>query len=242
MRLYLIYIYIALATLAFAACRNETIIPENGCGTLSLGLTRAGASSTKAIDDDLALRILDSNGDVYIQYRAGSVPSKLILEPGTFTVIAYTENQDTWARENNGLGAPCYYGSCQVTIEFDQVAYANMQVPLTNYAVKVTFPDLFHSLFKSYEFSLISGTKSVHLKEGEKAYFDANDGGFTYKLTATNTDNTTHSTKAITYRTVEIGKLYNITYYYGTDANSGGIDIEITDDMEVEDDYVPLAN
>jgi hypothetical protein len=34
---------------------------------------------------------------------------------------------------------------------------------------------------------------------------------------------------------VEAGKLYNMTYYYGTDANSGNLDIEITDDMETED-------
>jgi len=39
---------------------------------------------------------------------------------------------------------------------------------------------------------------------------------------------------------VESGKLYQMTYYYGTDDNSGGLDIEITDNTEKEDQKVPL--
>ena len=115
-----------------------------------------------------------------------------------------------------------------------------MEVPIVNYAVTLTLPDLFDDLFKSYTYTLNSGTRSVSIKKGEKAYFSVGDGGFTYKLTATNTDNVTHSTTPITYRNVEAGKLYNMTYYYGTDANSGGLDIEITDDMETEDEDINL--
>lgn len=241
MRSYPIYICIALATLVFVACKNETIIPENGYGTLSLGLTRAGASSSKAIDDDLAIKILDSKGNIYVHYSAGRVPNKIILEPGTFTVIAYTENQETWAKENNGRGAACHYGTTQVSIEFDQVVYANMQVPMTNYAVTLTLPDLFHNLFKEYTFNINCNSRSVNIQEGDKAYFAVDKKGFTYKLSATNTDNNYHSTTPLTYGKVENGKLYNITYYYGTDANSGGIDIEITDNMETEDEHVPLS-
>ena len=61
-----------------------------------------------------------------------------------------------------------------------------------------------------------------------------------YQLTATNTDQITHHTTPITYKKVESGKLYQMTYYYGTDDNSGGLDIEIKDNMEDEDIEVPL--
>jgi membrane carboxypeptidase/penicillin-binding protein PbpC len=124
-------------------------------------------------------------------------------------------------------------------VEYDQVVYVNMQVPLCNYAVTLTLPALFTDLFKSYSLSLASGNRTVRIQEAQKAYFNVADGGFTYKLEATNNDNVSHATTPITYRQVESGKLYNMTYYYGTDANSGGIDIEITDNMESED--VPLG-
>lgn len=225
------------------SCQNELPVAEKGTGILYLNLSRVGVNrpATRAIDNDLALKILDSNGDVYVSYRAGSVPNKLTLEPGTFTVIAYTENQDTWAEENDGRGAACHYGTTEVSIEFDQVVYANMQVPMTNYAVTLTLPDLFHNLFKEYTFYLACNGRSVNINEGEKAYFSVDNKGFSYKLSATNTDNNTHSTTPHSFNNVENGKLYNITYYYGTDANSGGIDIEITDNMETEDENVPLA-
>ena len=240
MKYYIIYIVSILACMV--SCTAEDISQATGHGTLCLGATRAGSVSDRSIDEDLAIKIFDNEGNLYVQYRAGGVPNKIILEPGVFVVHAYTDNQENWSKANNGLGEGCYYGTAQVEIEFDQVAYVNMQVPLTNYAVTLTLPDMFQQLFKSHYLNLISGFRSVNIQDGQKAYFSANEGGFTYKLTATNTDNITHATSSITYKKVEAGKLYNITYYYGTDANSGGLDIEITDDMETEDDYVPLSN
>ena len=240
MKHYLIYIYTSI--LVFASCTNE-IVPTCGDGSAMLditSLTRAGASSAMTIDEDLAISILDSDGELFKQYPAGEIPGKIVLEPGTFTLQAYTENQNTWHEENNGLGAACYFGSIQIEVTYDEIKKIEMEVPISNYAVTLTLPDLFDKLFKSYSFTLSSGTRSVNIKEGDKAYFPVEEGGFTYKLSATNTDNNSHSTTPITYRNVEAGKLYNMTYYYGTDANSGGLDIEITDDMETEDEDIPL--
>lgn len=240
MRQYTLYIVAYL--LALASCQSELPIPEQGNCYLELNLSRIGVAKrqTRAIDNDLALKILDNKGNVYIQYRAGSVPHKLVLSPGIFTVIAYTENQDDWIKANDGRGEASYYGSCQVEMAFDQTTYANLQVPMTNYAVSLALPEYFHDFFPSYTFSLNSGERHTKVKEGEKAYFDAEEGGFTYQLTATNTDQITHHTTPITYKKVESGKLYQMTYYYGTDDNSGGLDIEITDNTEKEDQKVPL--
>lgn len=235
-------LYIQLILIALASCQSELPIPEQGNCYLELNLSRIGVAKrqTRAIDNDLALKILNENGEMFIQYPAGSVPHKLVLAPGTFTVVAYTENQDNWAEANDGRGEACYYGSCQVEMDFDQTTYANLQVPMTNYAVTLALPEYFHDFFPSYTFSLKSGERQTSIKEGEKAYFDAEEGGFTYQLTATNTDQITHHTTPITYKKVESGKLYQMTYYYGTDDNSGGLDIEITDNTEKEDQEVPL--
>ena len=233
-------LYTLLFVLVCSACQNEVELPQYESPVLDLGISRAGVSTGLPIDDDLAIKILDDKGDVYIQYSAGRVPKKIVLSPGVFTAVVYTENQTTWMNENDGLGAPCYYGTAQLEMGFDQVVYLNMQVPMTNYAVTLTLPDLFEKLFYTHSLSLISGTRSVSIKNGQKAYFSAADGGFTYKLSATNTDNKTNHSSAITYKNVESGKLYSMNYYYGTDANSGGLDIEITDDMETEDTDVPL--
>lgn len=235
-------LYIQLILLALTSCQSELPVPEQGDCYLELNLSRVGVAKrqTRAIDNDLALKILDNKGDIYVQYRAGSVPNKLVLSPGIFTVIAYTENQDDWTKANDGRGEASYYGSCQVEMAFDQTTYANLQVPMTNYAVSLALPEYFHDFFPSYTFSLNSGERHTKVKEGEKAYFDAEEGGFTYQLTATNTDQITHHTTPITYKKVESGKLYQMTYYYGTDDNSGGLDIEITDNTEKEDQKVPL--
>lgn len=235
-------LYIQLILLALTSCQSELPVPEQGDCYLELNLSRVGVAKrqTRAIDNDLALKILDNKGEIYVQYRAGNVPNKLVLSPGIFTVIAYTENQDDWTKANDGRGEASYYGSCQVEMAFDQTTYANLQVPMTNYAVSLALPEYFHDFFPSYTFSLNSGERHTKVKEGEKAYFDAEEGGFTYQLTATNTDQITHHTTPITYKKVESGKLYQMTYYYGTDDNSGGLDIEITDNTEKEDQKVPL--
>lgn len=240
MRQYTLYIVAYLLTLA--SCQSEQPVPEQSNCYLELNLSRIGVAKrqTRAIDNDLALKILNENGEMFIQYPAGSVPHKLVLAPGIFTVVAYTENQDDWSKANDGRGEACYYGSCQVEMTFDQTTYANLQVPMTNYAVTLALPEYFNDFFPSYTFSLKSGERQTSIKEGEKTYFDAEEGGFTYQLTATNTDQITHHTTPITYKKVESGKLYQMTYYYGTDDNSGGLDIEITDNTEKEDQKVPL--
>ena len=44
----------------------------------------------------------------------------------------------------------------------------------------------------------------------------------------------------VMHREVESGKCYTLTYYYDTESNSGGIDIEIKDDMDTEDVERPI--
>lgn len=230
-------IYICSIFFFLLSCQSEDIKPKQGAGTLELHLCRGNQpkAQTRAIDNDLALKIVELNQT----YTAGNVPNKINLEPGRYTLQAYTENQNSWVNENGGKGSACYYGETSVTIMEDYITYCNYQVPMTNYAVTLTLPEMFHELFKSYTFTLKSNGRTTTIQEGEKAYFDP-ASGFSYKMEATNNDGEYKYHPFYDVDDVAAGKLYNIHYIYGSDVSSGGIDIEITDDMETEDSDVNL--
>lgn len=236
-----LYIYIA-CLLTLSACQSDEMARMGGCGELRLELSRAGLPkmATRAADEDLAVAILDSRGNVIEQYAAGEVPAKIVLEVGQFTVRAYTENQSSWQTQNGGKGAGCYYADTLITMQPDAQLNLVMEVPMTNYAATLRLPEAFSTLFSSYTFTLASGGRQVSVAEGEKAYFDVADGGFTYSLRATNTDGNTHAHSAILFPEVERGKLFTVHYDYATAATTGGVDIEITDNMETDDNDIKI--
>lgn len=245
-----ISIYILPLVLLFlSACQGNEIEPTSGHGTLVLDLYRGAiptAQTRAGVDEGLALRITRQDGQnfadgrQYIAYAAGEAPRKIVLEEGTFNIYVYSQNQGTWRTDNNGLGSACYEGSTEVTISADDITYCEYAAPMTNYAVTLTLPELFHDLFSSYDFTVKSGNRSISLREGQKAYFSPNDAGFTYQLSATNIDGDKHSASAILYTNVQKGKLYNLRYQYSNSSNTGGIDIDITDNTTTEDTEVNL--
>ena len=225
------------------ACRQDELLEMQGEAVLELDLQCMGRPTvgvTRACDEDLAIDILDADRVLYRHYNAGSVPQKIVLTPGTFFIQAYTKNQSDWQTANEGLGEACYFQETQVEMENDMVKRLHMRVPMTNYAVGLQLPDLWDSLFRSYTFRLKSGSRTVVIKQGERAYFDVADGGFSYALSATNTDGRTSSHSAIDFTEIEAGKLFTLCYHYDSDANTGGIDIVITDDMKTDDNPINL--
>lgn len=230
-------LYILISILCLTACQSEEMVPKKAMGTLCLTLQRRAqpVATTRTVAEGLAVDILTPDKNITQHFDAGSVPTKIILDANVkYTVRAYTDNQNTWLAANEGKGEACYWGETTVTVGVDETVYVTYAVPMTNYAVTLTLPEMFNDLFKSYTFSLSSGGRNVSVKEGEKAYFAVPDA-FTYKLTATNNDDKTSSHSAIEYPDVEAGKLYNIKYVYGATVNTGGIDIDITDNTEHED-------
>lgn len=242
-----------MCSLFLVACQQEEVEMQLGQALLELDLLRAGRPviATRSVADGLAVSILDANGQVYTnskgercQFDAGSVPDKIVLDPGTFTVRAYSPNQDSWKTKNSGKGEGCYFAETTVVMEYDAVTRLKLDVPLTNYAVGLQLPDMFDILFNpnsnpfpgSYTFTLKSGGRTVTIKEGERAYFDVADGGFSYALEATNNDGKTSRHSAINFTDVSAGKLFTVKYNYSTDTNTGGVVIVITDDMEDDDE------
>ena len=237
----LIYIIAALLSALTSGCssQDDALRPQ-GSGTLSLQLHRVGCvAETRAVSNELAVTIVGAEGPV-ATYAPGQVPDRIKLEPGSYELFAYTDNQETWEQDNEGRGSACHWGQAAFTITYDNVTYVNMQVPMTNYAVALSLPPLFEQLFVSHSLKLSCGGRTTSIRQGEKAYFDPAKGGFSYMLTATNNDQVTHSTATVMHREVESGKCYTLTYYYDTESNSGGIDIEIKDDMDTEDVERPI--
>ena len=237
----IIYIIAVLLSVLTSGCssQDDALLPQ-GSGTLSLQLHRVGCvAETRAVSNELAVTIVGAEGPV-ATYAPGQVPDRIKLEPGSYELFAYTDNQETWEQDNEGRGSACHRGTTAFTITNDNVTYVNMQVPMTNYAVALSLPPLFEQLFVSHSLKLSCGGRTTSIRQGEKAYFDPAKGGFSYMLTATNNDQVTHSTATVMHREVESGKCYTLTYYYDTESNSGGIDIEIKDDMDTEDVERPI--
>ena len=235
-------LYTILSILALVACQQSEHLQQGGECILELEVARAGKPSvaSRAVDADLAVTILDAKGEEYLYYPAGAIPKKIVLEPGLFTVCAHTENQTTWHTANGGKGEPCYFASQQVEMEYDSRTRISMSVPMTNYAVGVVLPELFNNLFVKYQFTLKSGSREVVVREGEKVYFDPSNGGFFYALGVTNTDGVSHAHSPIWFFDVQGGKHYLLRYHYDSEATSGSVDIEITDDMGTDDTYIDL--
>lgn len=237
------FIWITLSTILIAGCQQETLPKlSNGECILELQVSHSNkpVSMTRAVDSDLAVKILDAEGKLYKIYSPGTVPTKIVLEPGTFEILAYTDNQDTWTQANGGKGEPCYYTSKQIKMEYDEIKRISISVPMVNYGVSLKLPEHFYYLFPSHSFNLTSGNRSVATQENEMAFFTPDEVGFAYALQATNTDGVTHSHSAIQFTGVESGKHYVVRYGYALDANSGNVDIEIYDDMQMEDTDVEI--
>lgn len=232
-------ISIISAFILLVSCSQEDVL-HSGKATLILDVSRENvpqASVTRAVSSVLAIQILTPDGSVYQEYQAGSVPDKVILDAGVvYTIRAFSPNQGIWQNANDGRGEACYYGETSVTAVEDEVVYCRYKVPMTNYAVTFTLPELFDQLFSTYSLSLQTVERNVVLTQAEtKAYFSVDDKGFTYQLQATNNDGKTSRHSEIEYPEVAAGKLYNIKYVYASDFNTGGIDIDIEDNTEHED-------
>ncbi len=222
-------LYIVMA-LVLAACSQEEPSPSTtATGTLVLNVStgRLPKVVTRATDSDLVIELYESDGTLYRHYDAGAAPDKLKLEAGKeYTVKAFTDNQDTWLTANDGKGAACFIGDTTVTMEEDATVYCTYKVPMTNYAVTFTLPELFDNIFSSKTFTVKCGSRTVELTQGgEKAYFSVDEGGFSYQLQATNTDGKTSSHSAIDYPNVEAGKQYNVTYSYSASSDAASVDV-----------------
>lgn len=225
-------IYLAFAIVMMMSCQQGEL-PQTPTEECVLEFENVRTSRTSAtvvsIDPELAVTVLDSDGKIREYYAPGTVPAKIILEPGTFTVQAYTPNAETWSSANDGRGEPYYYAETIVKMQTDATTRLKMSVPMVNYAVGLQLPEQFTELFSDYTFTISAGNRELDLRNGEKAYFNGANGAFSYSLTATNTDGQTFSTMPAVYTDVQNGKSYQISYSYDYNSLFGIATIQVHD-------------
>lgn len=237
----LLYIFIstvlALGAACLVSCQSDddlatvptgSVVLKLSCGQVPTVASRAG------VDADLSLVITRTDGKAIVdgrtalEYAAGSVPAKIDLPIGSYVLHAYTNNQTTWATAQNGLGEACHDGRTEFTVHEDEIVYCTYRVPMTNYAVALSLPETFETLFPTYTLTLSSGSRRVMLKAGQMAYFAPN-AGFNYALSATNSDGKTSSHSPQSCNDVEAGKCYTLNYSYGLDASGSNVRIDVAD-------------
>lgn len=229
-------IAIILSSIILMSCGQEEEVKHSGKCTLVLDLSHENVPQiaiTRGAGQELAIQILRPDGSVYLDYASGTVPDKVTLDAGVvYTIKAFSPNQETWHTANDGIGEACYYGETSVSAGEDEVVYCRYQVPMTNYAVTFTLPELFDQLFTSYSLTIHTQNRDVTLHQADiEAYFPVDNQGFTYRLQATNTDGMTYSSTPATYTDIQNGRIYQLCYGYDYSTIISGATIQIHDGM-----------
>ena len=232
-----------LATL-LTCCTDEQSGPQAE-GTLILSdisckdVPRTVVKTRNAIDSDLAIEILASDGNVYrgYQYGAGeALPDKFSLIPASYTLHAYSENAETWESSNGGLGSAIYEVREPFSVQEDWVTYLNVQVPMVNYGVTYSVPALFSSWFPTCEFTVSGGGRTCPITASQTAYFDpASGNGFRFTLHLVNSDGETYDLETQSYENPKAGLIYNVTYSFASDDDPTKLNIGISYDDTYEE-------
>lgn len=213
-------LYTLLSLFLLISCQQEDILSEQEkkgylqLTDLSLISPTIESVQTRAVDEDLYVEITGT--DVNDTYEPGTLPNKIELEAGEYTLKAYNE-----AYQNKTANAPQYYVEETFAIEAEKVTYPTIAVPMVNVGISLaTLSDELQGLFNDVKLSFYMTDEQIVtvLQPGETVYMDyAEDITFTYTLTATNADNETFTTEKKTYGNVEGEKIepghcYVITY------------------------------
>lgn len=213
-------LYTLLSLFLLISCQQEDILSEQEkkgylqLTNLSLVSPTIESVQTRAVDEDLYVEITGT--DVNDTYEPGTLPNKIELEAGEYTLKAYNE-----AYQNKTANAPQYYVEETFAIEAEKVTYPTIAVPMVNVGISLaTLSDELQGLFNDVKLSFYTTDKQTEtvLQPEETVYMDyAEDMTLTYTLTATNADNETFTTEKKTYGNVEGEKIepghcYVITY------------------------------
>ena len=203
-------LYTLLSLFLLISCQQEDILSEQEkkgylqLTNLSLVSPTIESVQTRAVDEDLYVEITGT--DVNDTYEPGTLPNKIELEAGEYTLKAYNE-----AYQNKTANAPQYYVEETFAIEAEKVTYPTIAVPMVNVGISLaTLSDELQGLFNDVKLSFYTTDKQTEtvLQPEETVYMDyAEDMTLTYTLTATNADNETFTTEKKTYGNVEGEKI-----------------------------------
>ena len=240
----LLYLFLLLPFLT--ACSDEaSLAVREGEGALVINdisrqqSGRAIVNTRNAVDPDLAVEILASDGEVYrgYEYAAGAtLPDKFSLIPGTYTLHAFSENQTTWTSDNGGRGSAVYEASQDFVVQADWVTYVDLAVPMINYGVTYTLPEGFATWFPTCTFTVTGDGRTCALTTAQAAYFDpAHVEGFTFTLHLVNADGEVYDIEPQTYQNPKAGIMYNVNLTFASDDDPTKLKIGISYDDTYEE-------
>lgn len=223
--------------LLVCSCRKVETFGD-GCGWLCIEDISVVGSSEKgtrgAVDSGFSISILDEGGALVQEFAAGSVPSKIALPSGNYTLSACSSNINDWQVAEGGAGAAAYRDDVAFTIEPEMYCYVKIVAPMVNYGIRFLVDDTLNQWFSLFSLSADgSSSRSLSLLPGVTGWFD--DETITVSLNATNTDG--DSFNGTKYKlTPKKGHRY--TFRFSLSANesdNGNASLTITIDDEFED-------
>ena len=188
-------LYYFIGTFLLASCQQEETPSTSGEGYLSLtGMEIQNQAVTevesRAVNESLIIDLYQ--GETKIRtLTAQELENTIKLEAAKdYSLKVYSENYgaDTnWT--NDQKGEPIYYKEQPFEVKEGEVTSVKVQVPMINFAVKLSMPEL-QDWINSYTFTVTSGERKVALQNGETAYFPYSENAFfKYTLQLTNIDN-----------------------------------------------------
>ena len=178
-----------------SSCQKEEVSLTSAEGYLSF----TGIVIQNQVLTEVKSRTLEESLTVDI-YQGGTkirtltpeeLENTIKLEASTdYSLKVYSENYGSDAEwTNEEKGEPIYYKEQPFEVKEGEITPVNVQVPMVNFAVKLSMPEL-QNWISDYTFTVTSGERKVTLQNGETAYFPYRESSsFKYTLQLTNTDN-----------------------------------------------------
>lgn len=224
-------LYLIFGLFLLASCQQEEL-PDTGIGYLSIADLSVEApqvnvvsSRAEAAEEPLTIEIVKEDGTTVQKLTEAELADRIELAVGKYTLKVYSANYGTDADwTNTDKGEAIYYAEKSFEVTVGQTATVSIGVPMINFGVTFQFPEAYKEYF-TYTFTVIEGSRTVELQDGETAYFSYKEGAtFKYVLNATNTDKESLEDSG-TYGTgegasVASGTIYAVTYELETQSFS----------------------
>lgn len=208
-------------------------------GTLAIGFVEDSYRATKAMSasipdtSDFILRVTDSKGKKIYEGLFGSAPQSLLLEPGSYTIDAFSGTFST-----PSFDAPIYGDTQVAVVRSGEVSRVDLVCRQTNSGVKLSVSSDFLTSFPSSVLFLSSADGRLNYPYREKriAYFRPGNVSLTI--------NDGFSDKVLMTRVLEKSEILNISVSApsassSSSSNSSGISISVdTTRYWVNEDYV----
>ena len=154
-----------LSAFVIYSCSEEK--PEKASGYLTLNISQSSSVKADIEITDFTLRILDGSVEI-LKERIGDLPEQISLPAGRYTIEAYSAEFYEPKFE-----MPFYYGKTTVDIEANETATATLICSLGNAGVKIVWPEIFSTLFGTYQAQIdcVEGYLTYSSVESRTGYF-----------------------------------------------------------------------